>query len=246
MYLEEVSAMKIRVKFAKRGEMRFIGHLDIMRYFQKAIRRAKVAIAYSEGFSPHQKMSFAAPLGVGLVSEGEYFDIEVYTSYSSSKMIAVLNEVMAEGIEVLSWKRLPEQAKNAMSFVAAADYRLTFREGYQPEKLEDFYQGFLSFLSSDSILTIKKTKKGERELDLKPFIYQATIEKEGSIFLQVCTGSSNNIKPELVLQTYYEKVLQMEMPKFAFQVQRLEIYANIGTEEEKKFVPLEALGDEID
>ena len=91
-----------------------------------------------------------------------------------------------------------------------------------------------------------KTKKGERELDLKPFIYQATIEKEGSIFLQVCTGSSNNIKPELVLQTYYEKVLQMEMPKFAFQVQRLEIYANIGTEEEKKFVPLEALGDEID
>ena len=50
----------------------------------------------------------------------------------------------------------------------------------------------------------------------------------------------------MVLQTYYEKVLQMEMPKFAFQVQRLEIYANIGTEEEKKFVPLEALGDEID
>lgn len=246
MYLEEVSAMKIRIKFAKRGAMKFIGHLDIMRYFQKAMRRANVAIAYSEGFSPHQKMSFAAPLGVGLTSEGEYFDIEAHASLSSTQMIAALNQVMAEGMEVLSWKRLPDQAKNAMALVAAADYRLTFREGYQPEELKEFYQGFLQFVHSDSIFIVKKTKKGERELDLKPLIYQANIEENGSIFLRICTGSSDNIKPELILQTYYQKVLQKEMPEFAFQVQRLELYANIGTEEEKRFVPLEALGDEID
>ena len=69
--------MKIRIKFRKYGNMKFIGHLDVMRYFQKAIRRADVGIRYSEGFSPHQIMSFAAPLGVGITSEGEYLDIEV-------------------------------------------------------------------------------------------------------------------------------------------------------------------------
>ncbi len=69
--------MKIRIKFSKQGNMRFIGHLDIMRYFQKAMRRADVDIRYSEGFSPHQIMSFAAPLGVGLTGSGEYLDIEV-------------------------------------------------------------------------------------------------------------------------------------------------------------------------
>ena len=57
---KEVSALKVRVKFAKQGAMKFIGHLDIMRYFQKAIRRADIDVAYSEGFSPHMIMSFAA------------------------------------------------------------------------------------------------------------------------------------------------------------------------------------------
>ena len=69
--------MKVRIKFAKSGAMRFIGHLDVMRFFQKAIRRAGIDVAYSEGFSPHQIMSFAAPLGVGLSSNGEYLDLEV-------------------------------------------------------------------------------------------------------------------------------------------------------------------------
>ena len=67
--------MKIRIKFAKYGVMKFIGHLDVMRFFQKAIRRADIDIRYSEGFSPHPVMSFAAPLGVGMESIGEYFDI---------------------------------------------------------------------------------------------------------------------------------------------------------------------------
>ena len=77
-------------------------------------------------------------------------------------------------------------------------------------------------------------------------IYQAAVEEDGSLFLRVCAGSSENIKPESILQTYYQNRLKQEMPMFAFQIQRLELYANIGTEQEKQFFPLEALGDEID
>ena len=69
--------MKARIKFRKNGVMKFIGHLDIMRYFQKAIRRAQIPIAFTGGYSPHMIMSFANPLGVGLTSDGEYFDIEL-------------------------------------------------------------------------------------------------------------------------------------------------------------------------
>ena len=67
--------MRVRIKFSKHGAVKFIGHLDTMRYFQKAIRRSEIDIAYSGGFSPHQIMSFAAPLGVGQTSNGEYMDI---------------------------------------------------------------------------------------------------------------------------------------------------------------------------
>ena len=84
--------MKIRIKFQKQGTVRFIGHLDVMRYFQKVMRRAEVDIRYSEGFSPHQIMSFASPLSVGLISHAEYVDIDVNSSGNSNGMVRRLNE----------------------------------------------------------------------------------------------------------------------------------------------------------
>ena len=69
--------MKIRIKFSKTGTMKFIGHLDTMRFFQKVMRLSGIDICYSEGYRPHQIMSFASPLGVGVESLGEYLDIEV-------------------------------------------------------------------------------------------------------------------------------------------------------------------------
>ena len=89
--------MKVRVRFAKYGSMKFIGHLDIMRFFQKAIRRAGIDIRYSEGFSPHQIMSFAAPLGVGMESLGEYMDIELVSASDPQEIKEALNGQMVDG-----------------------------------------------------------------------------------------------------------------------------------------------------
>ena len=146
--------MKIRIKFQKQGTVRFIGHLDVMRYFQKVMRRAEVDIRYSEGFSPHQIMSFASPLSVGLISHAEYVDIDVNSSGNSTGMVRRLNEVSAEGLEVLSYRELPETAKNAMSLVAAADYTFWFKEGFVPEdgsSVEEFFGKFLTFCKSETI-----------------------------------------------------------------------------------------------
>ena len=97
--LEEVSVLKARIKFKKYGALRFIGHLDVMRFFQKAIRRAHIPIAYTGGYSPHMIMSFANPLGIGITSEGEYFDIELKESISSAEAVSRLNAVMVEVME---------------------------------------------------------------------------------------------------------------------------------------------------
>lgn len=105
--------MRIRIKFRKYGVMRFIGHLDIMRYFQKAMRRANIDIAYSEGFSPHQIMSFAAPLGVGITSDGEYLDIEAKSTKSTQESIAALNAVMVDGIEITQYVALRQDEKKS-------------------------------------------------------------------------------------------------------------------------------------
>ena len=233
--------MNIRMKFKKHGCMKFIGHLDIMRYFQKAIRRADIDIAYSEGFSPHMIMSFAAPLGVGLTSEGEYVDLQVKSCESSKSAVDALNSVMVDGMEVVSFKRLPENVKNAMSSVAAADYFVNFREGYAPENWEE---KFNAFLQKEEMLIVKKTKRSEAEVDLKPMLYKAEI-RDGGIFMQVACGSVNNLKPELVMEAF-AKDADIELASFALEVCRLEVYADLGDETTKKLIPLEELGEDIE
>ena len=233
--------MNIRMKFKKNGCMKFIGHLDIMRYFQKAIRRAEIDIAYSEGFSPHMIMSFAAPLGVGLTSDGEYVDLQVNSCESSKAAVDALNKVMVEGMEVVSFKLLPENVKNAMSSVAAADYFVNFRESYAPENWEE---KFADFLKKDEMLIVKKTKRSEAEVDLKPMLYKTEL-KDGGIFMQVACGSVNNLKPELVMEAF-AKDTDIELAPFALEICRLEVYADLGNETTKKLVPLEELGEDIE
>ncbi len=248
--------MNIRIKFQKYGVMKFIGHLDMMRYFQKAIRRADIDIAYSEGYSPHQIMSFAAPLGVGVTSDGEYFDIRANSSHSSQESIQALNEVMAEGISVLEYKLLPDTAKTSMSLVAAADYLIYTKPGYAslaetPEELQAKVQAFYEHQSE--ILIAKQTKKREITMDLKPLIYEMNAlnlrseetlrarkiknpellnacRENGAedyipaLFLKVCTGSADNVKPELVLEAFSNfHGLSLEMA--GLQIHRLEVYA---------------------
>lgn len=149
--------MKLRVKFSKHGVLRFIGHLDVMRYFQKAIRRAGIDIAYSTGFSPHQIMSFAAPLGVGLESNGEYMDIEVHSLTSAKEFVDALNAQMADGIKVLEVKLLPDNAGNAMASVAAARYTIAFRKEYQPLFLSASVVN--NFMCQENIIVTKKQKE---------------------------------------------------------------------------------------
>ena len=231
--------MKIRIKFRKQGSMKFVGHLDMMRYFQKAMRRADVKIRYSEGFSPHQIMSFAAPLGVGITSNGEYLDIEANEDDLKS-MTDRLNQVMVEGIEVLSCRKLQDSSKNAMSIVCAADYTLEFREGYQNQDLDEFFEKLLDFYAQEQIVITKKTKKGQKEMDLKPLIYQLRRNGEG-IFMQVSTGSTDNIKPELVMEAFYQ-AKQWEYPRFTFQIQREEVYG----QDSEEMIPLEEFGEEFE
>ena len=237
--------MKIRIKFAKEGTMKFIGHLDIMRYFQKVMRRADVDIRYSEGFSPHQIMSFASPLGVGLESRGEYVDIEVLSTDSSKEMLRRINENMVEGMEALSYKALPDDAGNAMSLVAAADYEVRFRKGYEPADLDAFFAGISSFLEKEEIMMLKKTKKGEKEINIRPQIYRMEARPDQTIFLQIATGSAANLKPDAVLRAYAESRGEA-LSEFALMVTRLEVYADKGTEENHTFVTLESFGEDIE
>ena len=169
--LEEVSVLKIRIRFAKYGAMRFIGHLDLMRFFQKAIRKAGIDISFTEGLSPHMIMSFAAPLGLGVCGMSEYADIAVDTPAASDEAVNRLNAVTVEGIEFLDFVEIPDgKAGKAMSLVTEADYAVRFRRGYEPE--DPSWPDLLDrFLAQPEIVFEKETKKGSAMVDLKPMIH---------------------------------------------------------------------------
>lgn len=238
-----INIMKIRVKFSKHGVLKFIGHLDVMRYFQKAIRRADIDVAYSTGFSPHQIMSFAAPLGVGLESNGEYLDLELNSLTSSKDFVNSLNAQMVEGMQILEAKLLPDKAGNAMASVAAAQYTIRFRDGYCPN--EQVFGSIRKFYEQPEIIVTKKTKKNEATFDMKPFIFSLCqkADEENAISMLVDASSSGNIKPVLVISELY-KYNNLVLDEFALLITREETYTNIGTDEEKKFVPLGAVGED--
>ena len=253
--------MKIRIKFAKYGAMKFIGHLDMMRFFQKAVRRADIDVKYSEGFSPHQIMSFAAPLGVGIESCGEYMDLEVLSLPSVEELREALNQVMVEGVEVLAVNVLPDQAKNAMASVAAASYQIHLKEG--TFGIPDLSESVASFYAQDRILHTKETKKNTLEVDLKQGIYEiqagetkvladnmssvaAVFAADSSenrmtvpcIRMTVDASSSGNIKPTVVFEKFCAFAC-CEIPSSSVQVTRLETYANLAKEgETRRLVPL--------
>lgn len=212
--------MKVRIKFSKYGSVRFLGHLDVMRYFQKALRRADIDIAYSEGFSPHQIMSFAAPLSVGHTSSGEYFDIEVNTFTGESNLQERLQNVMVEGFDILKVQLLPEKEKNAMAGVAAADYLVSFSD--KVALTEDWKDNLMAFYGQEHIPVTKTTKRGQREIDLKESVYHLEIRGE-DVYMLVDAGSGSNIKPGFVLETFFEKS-GVILPEYPFRVHRIETY----------------------
>ena len=233
--------MKTRMRFVKCGSMKFIGHLDCMRFFQKAIRRAKLDVAYSKGYSPHQLMSFASPLGVGVTSDGEYIDVEFYSlpDLSLPDLVTYLNQFMTDEIFVTDIEIMPDGFKNSMSLLIAADYMVVEKEagvfsGNWQEK-------WLSFMEQQEIVIEKKTKKSVKEVDIKPhilawdFSMDAFAEKNGenygtlhcdyegnSLFMRLTSGSETNIKPELVMQAFYA-FCESELEPYSYQIHRMQM-----------------------
>ena len=230
--------MKARIKFSKTGSMKFIGHLDLMHFFQKLMRRSGIPISYSTGMSPHQIMSFALPLGIGMESEGDYCDIEIDSPIASVKAVKLLNDNSVEGIKILSFKEIPDKSENAMASVKAADYVVSFRDNYLPEfQIAD---SFNEMMNSDSIEVLKKTKKSEKIIDIKPLIYDYSVD--GNVInLKLSCGSVDNLKPELVIEALYNR-MNIELPDFALMVKRLDMYTRIDDE----LFSLDSIGKDID
>lgn len=227
--MEEVSVLKARIKFRKYGVMKFLGHLDVMRFFQKVMRRAEIPIAFTGGFSPHMIMSFAQPLGVGITSDGEYLDVELREAVSSEEAVRRMNATMVEGIEIVSFVQIPDDKKySGMTVVAAADYEVTLLESAKTSEItrpvpDTWKNACAGFLAQPQILVMKKTKRSEKEVDIKPMIYRMEVGSD-NIYLFLASGSEQNLKPDLVMQAFLDFTGE-RAENLPLHYHRIDIYA---------------------
>ena len=181
--------MLIRIKFTKNDMVKYLGHLDIMRAFQRFFNCAQVRMEYSSGFNPHQKMHFALPLGVGIISEAEYLDAQIADGQDTEKIRDDLDRVSGDAFDIISVRELKADAKKAMASVSYARYEITFRNA------ADLHTD--AYLSRDEIILQKKTKTGIKDVDVRALLLK--LSQEGCVLeILMKTGAADSIKPELI------------------------------------------------
>lgn len=171
--------------YEKTSSAKYVSHLDFVRMFGRAIRRAKLPIAYSEGFNPHPLLTFALPLSVGYTSECEILELVLSEDVAPKEVMDRLNCVLPDGVKITG-------AKEGKSRMKALDLALYV---VYPEKVPD---GIAEFLSNEEILIEKKTKSGIKETDIRPDIKDVKIYIN-RIEMVLSAGSRANLKPEVVV-----------------------------------------------
>lgn len=212
--------MKVRIKFTKEAPVKYLGHLDIMRFFQRCFNRARVRMIYSEGFNPHQKMSFALPLGLGIESRGEYLDCEIADGQDLSDVMNRMNQVSGDGFHILSIRELIEPAQKAMAAVRYASYQIRFDPSVSNDLIKTAVEGLME---ADTCFVMKKTKKKEQEVDIRPQIHEMKYE-ENVLFLMLTAGGENNVKAETVAKVLFER-MGIDYHREKITIMRLDLYA---------------------
>lgn len=217
--------MKLRMQITKDKDIRFISHLEYVRTIGRAIRRAKLPAAYSEGFNPHLKFSLASALGVGVVSYTEFVEIELAEPMEVEKAALALDAALPRGIRVLAADAVDTHHAALMSQAAGASYRVTLPYS------KDVSAAVAEFNAASELMFKKaapKTKAKFKEIDVKFYIPQLTAEQteKETIFSFDCkitpTGSMKAVDLLNALNEQYGLALPVEMA----YIERLRLYRN--------------------
>ncbi len=190
---------RLRVRFTRGDQLKFISHLDIMRLWERALTRAGISLAYSEGFSPHPKLSLAAPLAVGVTGESELLDVYTVDTVSPHWFSDMVNEQLPAGISILGVQQIGLLVPSLQSQIRQAEYSVQVERTDGPE---DIKSSITSLLSSKTFPWQHERDTGKREYDLRELINDITLESTDNerctLSMVLRCGSNGSGRPEQV------------------------------------------------
>lgn len=205
--------MRMIAEFEKMGRMSWFSHLDLQNTMQRALRRAQLPVAYSQGFNPHVLTSFATALSVGCQSRGEVMEVEMAGEISPEEFAEKLNACLPDGLKVRRCALVPDSAPALMAKVAEAGYDITALDA-------DLTQAVEAFSKAEEVMVEKRSKTKTRLVNIRPMVHEITCAfdgKDSRLSMVLEQTNANALKVELVMQAL--------APEQEFRFVRTALYA---------------------
>jgi radical SAM-linked protein len=184
--------MRIRITFVKQGALRYTGHLDLHKLWERAARRAELPLAYSQGFHPQPKMNMAAALPLGFSSRCEVMDMKLEQDIQLENLPTRLNNTLPSGLQVVDVEQVDERAPALQTQVLSAEYEVTLTEAVDRSELQ---RKLDSVIGSNSI---PRERRG-KTYDLRPLLEEVSVLSDGRIFMRLLAREGATGRPEEVL-----------------------------------------------
>ena len=215
------------LKFSKEDNLKYISHLDLLRVFQRAFKRAKIRLRYSQGYNPHAKIGFGHPLSLGYESTGEYMEFETVDDESTETYLSALASCMPRGIRLFGCTKLAETEKTSLAAVIDyASYVVKFRGAEEirtafRDKLQDY-------IRQEEIICEKVNKKKKVvQTDIRPLILSFSTAKSDELeivfSMTLKTGSNGNLNPEMLVKSFCE-YCGAQYLRYQWDYRRTEMY----------------------
>lgn len=186
--------MRALIRFGKQPRLRFISHLDLQRFFQRAVNRTGLPIAYSQGFNPHPVMSFGSALALGWTSEYEVIDIKLSAPMGRKRTEEAIRAALPVDLPVLEVRMVDDRHPAPMALVKLADYHVALEGESAPSVIAQIPE----FLSRETVSAVKKTKSGEKEINARPLVIDLMPTEDGFDARLMLTEQAS-IKPDLLV-----------------------------------------------
>jgi radical SAM-linked protein len=212
----------IRTKFVRGEEVKYISHLDLMKVFERALRRSGIPIAYSQGFNPHPHMVFGLPLSVGVTSEAEYADFELSEAINPEDFMERLNKELPSGLKIVCAKEKIVKS-NIMATIIRAEYELLVSSGEKPG-IDNIKEAIREFTQRETIVVSKEGKSSVKQVDIKPMIFELDIkffEKHDSEIITKTENSNKDICLNPWMVNYFEKIKRIAPGDLSYKIDNM-------------------------
>jgi len=192
--------------FEKSAQVRFVGHLDLMRAIHRALRRSGLPIRYSQGFNPHVLLSLASPLSVGISGAEELMDVPLLGPLSEAQFVDTLRAAMPASLPLLSARAVDDSHPKLMAMLRTASYAAMFADA--PDAARAMADAIPALLARTEIPAIRRSKKGDAPCDIRPMLHELSATcADGSIAMRfrVSLTERETLKPDLLMSALAEQ-----------------------------------------